>query len=440
MALGGGTFISQNKILPGAYINFISVSKSTANLSDRGVAALAIPMSWGKNDEVFTVTLEDLQKKCKSIFGYDYTAVEMKGIRDLFINAVKCHFYKLNNDAVKAKTSDEFAEAKYSGSCGNKIKIVISNVVSDDTLYNIETYYDNVLVDEQKNVTTENIKNNDYVNFDVSKFPGVTTGINLLNGDDGDITANDYQKFLDAIESYSFNTLGCLSTDDVIKQLYVSFTKRMRDDAGVKFQTVLHKYNNADYEGVISVENELLNETDDSKKSSLVYYVLGAEAGCAVNKTLTNTKYTGEFEINTLYTQTELEDALLKGKLIFHNVGKEVRILEDINTFVSVTSEKSTDFSNNQTIRVLDQIANDIAALFANKYLGKIPNDKSGRISLWNDIVKHHKELENIGAIESFNRDNLIVEQGDTKKSVLVADYITPVNAMAQLYMNVIVQ
>lgn len=30
MALGGGTFLVQNKVLPGAYINFISVAQASA--------------------------------------------------------------------------------------------------------------------------------------------------------------------------------------------------------------------------------------------------------------------------------------------------------------------------------------------------------------------------------------------------------------------------
>ena len=89
---------------------------------------------------------------------------------------------------------------------------------------------------------------------------------------------------------------------------------------------------------------------------------------------------------------------------------------------------------------MLDQIANDIAVLFGTKYIGKVPNDASGRISLWNDIVKHHQELQNIRAIENFNPDNVTVAQGDTKKSVVVTDYVTPVNAMEQLYMTVYVQ
>ena len=77
---------------------------------------------------------------------------------------------------------------------------------------------------------------------------------------------------------------------------------------------------------------------------------------------------------------------------------------------------------------------------FGKKYLGKVPNDAAGRISLWNDIVKHHTELQDIRAIENFSGENVTVEKGDTKKSVVVTDYVTPVNAMEQLYMTVYVQ
>ena len=49
MALGGGTFLVQNKILPGAYINFISVANASASLSDRGIATLPLSMDWGRS-------------------------------------------------------------------------------------------------------------------------------------------------------------------------------------------------------------------------------------------------------------------------------------------------------------------------------------------------------------------------------------------------------
>ena len=73
-------------------------------------------------------------------------------------------------------------------------------------------------------------------------------------------------------------------------------------------------------------------------------------------------------------------------------------------------------------------------------YLGSVPNDNAGRISLWNDIVKHHQELEAIRAIEGFDPDQVTVAQGDTKKAVVVQDAVSPVSAMAQLYMTIVVE
>ena len=47
MALGGGTFLVQNKVLPGAYMNFVSVAHASATLSYRGTATLPLDMDWG---------------------------------------------------------------------------------------------------------------------------------------------------------------------------------------------------------------------------------------------------------------------------------------------------------------------------------------------------------------------------------------------------------
>jgi hypothetical protein len=78
MALGGGTFLTQNKILPGAYINFISVANASATLSDRGIATIPLEMNWGPEGEVITVELGEFQKNSQKIFGYAYTADELK--------------------------------------------------------------------------------------------------------------------------------------------------------------------------------------------------------------------------------------------------------------------------------------------------------------------------------------------------------------------------
>jgi len=437
MALGGGTFITQNKVLPGTYINFISAAKASTLLSDRGIAALALELDWGADAAVFTVTAEEFKSDSLKLFGYPYDHDKMKGLRDLFKNIKTGHFYKLMKTGVAA--ANTYCTAKYKGVRGNDLKTVITTNVDDGTKVDVSTYIGTTLLDKQTVLpNTDNLIDNDYVVWKANVVLVVTAGLALTLGSNGDaVTGTEYQAALDAFEAYSFNTLGCLSTTAEIIELFVQYTKRLRDEVGVKFQAVVYK-TYSDHEGIISVENAVTDA--GAVASSLVYWATGAEAGCAVNRSLTNRVYDGEFTVDVNYTQAALEAAMIAGKFIFHKVGDTVRVLEDINTFITVTAEKSSDFSSNQTIRVLDQIANDIAALFNTKYLGNVPNDAAGRISLWNDIVSHHQQLQTIRAIENFNPDLVTVEAGSTKKAVVVGDAVTPVNAMAQLYMTVVVQ
>ena len=58
MALGGGTFASQNKILAGTYINFVSASKATATVGDRGYAAMALELDWGPEGTIIEIHME----------------------------------------------------------------------------------------------------------------------------------------------------------------------------------------------------------------------------------------------------------------------------------------------------------------------------------------------------------------------------------------------
>ncbi|HFL3816615.1 TPA: phage tail sheath family protein [Clostridioides difficile] len=433
MALGGGTFVTQNKILPGSYINFISAKRATSSLSDRGIVAMPLELDWGIDEEVFQVTSDDFEKYSTKYFGYDYTHDKLKGLRDLFKNIRLGYFYKLNKGV---KASCTIAIAKYSGIRGNDLKVTVTTNIDDNAKFDVVTLLDNKKVDTQIAKVITDLQDNDYITWKKDATLEASAGLVFTGGTNGEaVTGAEYQAFLDKIESYSFNALGCLATTTEIKSLFVEFTKRMRDKVGAKFQTVLYKKSDADYEGVVSIENKIKDK--DLVESSLIYWVTGAIAGCDINKSNTNKKYDGEFDVDVNYTQIQLEEALKSGKFIFHKVGDEVHVLEDINTFVSFTDDKNDDFSSNQSVRVLDQIANDIATLFNDKYLGKVPNDKAGRISFWNDVVKHHKELENIRAIEDFKTDDVSVELGNDKKTVIVSDAVKVINAMSKLYMTV---
>ena len=102
MALGGGTFLTQNKILPGTYINFVSTAKASAALSDRGIATIPLEMDWGPENQVMTVELGEFQKHSQKIFGYAYTADAIRPMREIFLHAKTVHFFRLNQGGKKA--------------------------------------------------------------------------------------------------------------------------------------------------------------------------------------------------------------------------------------------------------------------------------------------------------------------------------------------------
>ena len=430
MALGGGTFISQNKKLPGTYINFASAQSASSSMGERGIAAMAIEMDWGKDGEIIEVTAESFTKNSLQIFGYEYANEKLKGLRDLYKNIKKAYFYRLNSGN---KATNDLATAKCSGTRGNDLKIVIAKNIDDETKYDVSTYLGTKEVDLQTIKTVNELVDNDYVTFNMTTI-AVTAGKALTGGTNGDVSGEAHQKFLDKLESYQVNAVGCTAKDESTSNLYVQYVKRLREEQGIKFQVVLFN-NTANYEGVINVKNTTVE--DDS---ALVYWVTGVIAGCEINKSNTNKTYDGEYTINADYTQAQLEASIDNGEFVLHKVGDEIRVLVDINSLVDTTSEKGEEFKSNQTIRVLDQIASDVASVFNSKYLGKIANNEAGRTSLWSDIVTLFKDYQTLQAIENFEDSDVSVQIGNDKKSVTIDTSVQVINAMEKLYMTVVVE
>lgn len=451
MALGGGTWQFQNKKLPGTYINFISKVRAQTDIADRGYATMPLVLDWGVEGEVFTVTAEDFQKDSLKIFGYDYTADELKGLRDLYKNLKTGYFYRVNNGAEKA--ASDIATAKYGGKRGNDITVSVAANVDEPAKFDVVTYItvDGVktAVDKQLAVTAwADVEDNDYVAFKrPSGVMAPTAGTPLTGGTNGaNVTGAQYQAYIDAIEPYYFNCLGYPGTDNKIQDLFVQFVKRMRDSVGAKFQVVIHGKEGVDYEGVISIKNDATDE--GASPAAAVYWLTGAEASCLVNASCTNKIYDGEYALKSQYSQSDLEKAITAGMLTFHNVSDPVsgdikgqlRVLRDINTFTSFSKAKNEDFAMNQVIRVLDQIAIDVSRLFNKIYLGKEPNDEDGRVALWGDIVALHKEYQRVRAIQNFKAEDVPVpKQGESKNAVLFTYQVQPTVCMEKLYVTCVV-
>lgn len=345
MALGGGSFTAQDKILPGAYINFATVSSATVNIfGSRGT--VAIVASFTGTDTVLEWTFNDFKENCKSAFGVEWDA---------------------EYDAETENTKYAFA------------------------LREIFKHATKVII-------------------------GKTT---------------------DDIMKKSFNILICDNAEN--QTTYHELTKKYRDELGVKFQTIYYDFTGEESEYAISLSGE-----NDEK---LIYWTAGALAGVSFAKSLCNVTYDGEMDLADLKADVSQEDlklAIESGQLIFHRVGDEARILDDINTYTTDnTAEKTKDpaiFGDNQSIRIIDQIANDVAIIFRDNYLGKVPATESGRGMFWSELTKYLEQMQELGGITDFNSGNVIVEAGEARNSVLVTMVITLSATMKKLYMQVTVQ
>lgn len=435
MALGGGSFTTQNKKLPGAYINFVSAASASPELSARGIATMPLDIDWGVEGEIFEVTNADFQKNSQKIFGYAYDHPKLKGLRDLFIGTKTLFAYRLNGGGAKA--ANTFATALYGGTRGNDLKIVIQANADDDKKFDVITYLGTVKVDTQTVSSAAELVANDYVTFKADAALAITASTPLEGGANAEVTGASHQTYLDKAESYTYNTMGVVTDDETIIKLYAAYNKRMREELGVKFQLVVYRYA-ADFMGVIGVKNKVTDEGWSA--ASLVYWVTGIQAGCEVNKSCQNKKYDGEFTVDVAYTQTELTQCVENGEFVLHRVNSDIRVLEDINTMVTTTDEVGDIFKDNQVIRVIDQLGNDDAVLFNTKYLGVVPNKASGRTSLWSDLVKIRQQLQEIGAIENFADSDVTVEQGDNKKSVVAKSAIEVVVNMGKLYLTNVIR
>ena len=253
--------------------------------------------------------------------------------------------------------------------------------IDDETKYDVSTYLGTKEVDLQTIKTVNELVDNDYVTFNMTTI-AVTAGKALTGGTNGDVSGEAHQKFLDKLESYQVNAVGCTAKDEATSNLYVQYVKRLREEQGIKFQVVLFN-NTANYEGVINVKNTTVE--DDS---ALVYWVTGVIAGCEINKSNTNKTYDGEYTINADYTQAQLEASIDNGEFVLHKVGDEIRVLVDINSLVD------TLFKDYQTLQ----------------------------------------------AIENFEDSDVSVQIGNDKKSVTIDTSVQVINAMEKLYMTVVVE
>jgi len=439
--MAGGNFTAQNKTIPGAYVNFTSEKQRAVTASDRGIVALPLLLSWGLAK---TFMLVDYSTDFKKVLGYDILDPALLLIKEALKRASQVLLYRINSGVKASVTTGALTiTAAYEGARGNALTVKIAANVDIPGSFIVTTYLAGIAVDTQQATNAENLVKNDYVAFSGTGVLVANAGAVLIGGTDTSPIGEDYSTYFIGLEVQTFNTIALPIEDVTVKGAAAAFVKRMRDTEGKKIQVVLPDYKIADYEGVISVKNGVcLADGTQIDKIKAVAWVAGATAGAAINEDLTYSQYEDAVDVDTKYTNTQIEAALKAGEFLFiakknkNNVTK-VLVQDDINTFVTITAEKGADFNSNRKIRTMDDIGTTLPELWEDSYIGQVDATEDGGDLFKGDANSYFTALQSMNAIKNFDSNtdlNLIINADDSAYAE-VGIYL--VGSFKKLYMLV---
>lgn len=230
--------------------------------------------------------------------------------------------------------------------------------------------------------------------------------------------------------------------DDSIKTLFSAKVIHWREDEGKNVTFVTNNYNAADHEGVVSVKNSVVLDGYEVIEAENAVYWYAAAYATADTNSLTYTEYPGAIDCERL-SHEEIVKALKDGHIVFtFQQGLDgidrIVIEQDINTFRTFTVKKNQDFRKNKIIRSIDILSDNVQHIYSRTFIGKVNNDEDGRNLFKGQVMTAVLDgLVSRGAIEPYDPDEFIVEQGNEKDAVLARLSIKFNDAMEKLYMTV---
>ena len=449
--MAGGSFQSQNKIRPGAYIKFQGVPSNDNIVGSRGIVTMAAPIGWGPEDELIKVTVADLySNKLEKILGFNVYSASAKLFKAALENAHTLLVYRADKGGTKASVQIDVASnkklkvtAKYAGTTGNNISISIKEAFAGG--YSVNTFLGSTQKDSQIVTDIKDLVANDFVTFEGEGVIAQTAVNTLLTGGtNGTPTNQMYTEYLAKLKTTQFDTLAAFKIGDTelfnggtIKE----FIQEMRETRGIKCQAVINNYVAANYEGVISTYNQGVKYTDGTELTAeeFVVWMAGATAGADVTESNTYKVVANAVEVTGNVLEDDIETLITSGYVIISKRRDGAIVVEkDINTLVNLRDDVTDAFKENKVIRLLDAVANHIALDFEQNYAGKVVQDANGRALFKASIISYLTELQNSGAIINFNSStDVMVEAGEQVDAYYSEIYIQPTYSVDKLYMIV---
>lgn len=441
--MAGGIWTSQNKLRPGAYINFEAAGQAQVNTSTRGIVALPTTLSWGGENSIIELTNDDLVTgNSLAKVGFVQSDADALLANLALQNATTLKLYNLNTGGTRATKSlagGLVITAKYPGTFGNTIAILITVA---DNIYTIETYANGYFVDRQRVTSAAELVANDFVVFSGTNVTLEATASTLLTGGtNGTVAETALATCFNDLKATKFHALALPSMEETDIAAAIAYARTMREDEGKYIQVVVANADtaNADYEGVINVVNGVTLE-DDTTVSAVQFtaWVAGATAGADITASLTGKIVQNAIGIVGNLSNDDIVAGLSTGKFMLSlNQNGTVKVEKDINSLHTFSADKSYMFSKNRIMRELDEIGSAVEDIWETTYLGKVTNNESGRTLFKSSIINYLTDLQNRGAINEFDSGSVVVAAGDDVDSVIASIAVKPLDSMEFLYMNV---
>lgn len=455
----GGTWVTQNKRRPGAYINYKAIKPTSQGLSDRGIIAVGLPLSWGPEGKLITLYGTDL---------LDGSSLAKVGATAYTDNSLpfrlalrKCHtalIWNTNTGGTKATSeitdSNTTATAKYPGTLGNNITVTIVENKPETGKTTVQVLYNNLL---QESFVVKSVEefvaiDSKWVEFTCSagSIPA-TAGVKLSGGEDG-TDSKDYSGMYKALSTENWNCLAIsgMGGDSGSVQTFEKQILSYRNDLGKKIQGVCYmdvEFSEGkpaapytDSEAIVAVRDGYVTGNDHITKELFPVLAASLTAGAQVfesNTALVLEEYGAQ--IDDPVDANRIAEALELGWFILsYRQDGAICVEQDINTLRTFGDEKNYSFTKNRVIRTIDLIGNDISLLFNKNYCGKVSNNEENRTVFKSEIINIMNQLQDLGAIQNFlSVSDISVMQGDAIDAVVVDLYVQPVDSMEKLYMTV---
>lgn len=485
--MAGGTWRIQNKVRPGVYINVKSDGKPVVNTPlGRLLMFQNKPLGWGKKGIIELTATSDFI----ALTGHNNTDEVLTPVHEALKNAETVLLLNDFTGGAKAtgtKSGVYTVNAKYEGEQGNNISVsfVPSPAVGDANTQDVTvtTIFGTKQVDQVKitlpKANTDAIAkagltnekqleiHNDYVDITFGTpaevtselaakgeyplytaiFNGLTqsaTNVTLTGGTSGtNNVVNDMDDYLEN-EYYAVATTAGWEESSNIHKLLAEEIKILRENVGIKVRAVIPNTTNVayNYEGVSTVLNGyVLNDGTVISPNIAAARFAGMSASATPDQALTYAQLDDAVEAKPKLNNDKTIEALNAGQIVFTTrAGQRVVVEQDINSLTKFTDTKSKDFSKNRIIRTLDEICTNTAQTFETSFLGKVSNNEFGRDLFKANRVSYLSGLESQNVIRDFDPSDLSLAQGDDKDAVLMDLYVTPVDSMEKLYVNLVVR